>query len=188
MYLRISKNTIFIVLCLVLCACQTTNLLESWPADVPNRQVFIDGYLEKRGKKPEENSKALNNHLAWIVKFYKGTPFYPQGWNRISGRYLATIKDEEVRQSLEMRLHVLGIKIANEWAQANKDRLINNRVILTWGNGLRTSAERMEQERYAMEVERDVELLLNKEISFKEINFERYFPSGSGNDDNFDDF
>jgi len=175
------------LLSLVLTACQTTNLLKNWPADVPDRQVFIDGYLEKRND-PAESDKALNAHLGWIVKFYKGTPFYPQGWNRISARYLETIKDEQVRQSLEMRLHVLGIKISNEWAQSNKDRLINNRVILTWGNGLRTSAERMEQERYAQEVERDVELLLNREITAKEINFERYFPSGSDDDDNFDDF
>ena len=89
---------------------------------------------------------------------------------------------------LKKRIHFLGIKIANEWAQSNRIRLIDNSAILAWGNGLRSAAERMEQEQYISKVEKDVDLLLNEAITTKDISFERYFPLETGDDENFDDF
>lgn len=172
---------------LLLSACQTSNLLMDWPAELPNRQLFIDGYYDKRGIS-QASPKVLNRHLGWIVKFYQGTLIYPLGWDEVSKRFLATVNDDTSRALLANRARLLGIKIANEWAQANNIRLINNRALLAWGNGLQTSAERMDQLRYIAEVERDVELLLNGEITNDEIKFERYFPLEAGEDDNFDDF
>lgn len=179
--------SLVLITSLSLMACQTANLLMDWPADVPERQLFVDGYYAKRGISSASN-KELNNHLGWIIKFYNGTVIYPQGWNIISERYLATVEGNETRQVLEQRIHLLGIKIANEWAQANNIRLINNKAMLVWGNGLRSAAELMEHERYIGLVERDVDLLLSEDITSKDINFERYFPPTTNDDDNFDDF
>ena len=172
---------------LVLSACQTSNLLMDWPADVPDRQIFIDGYYTKRGISSASNTE-LNRHLGWIVKFYQGTLIYPTGWNNVSERFLASVNDDAARAMLKKRIHFLGIKIANEWAQSNRIRLIDNSAILAWGNGLRSAAERMEQEQYISKVEKDVDLLLNEAITTKDISFERYFPLETGDDENFDDF
>ena len=127
MIISVQARNISLVLItsLSLMACQTANLLMDWPADVPERQLFVDGYYAKRGISSASN-KELNNHLGWIIKFYNGTVIYPQGWNIISERYLATVEGDETRQVLEQRIHLLGIKIANEWTQANNIRLINN--------------------------------------------------------------
>lgn len=176
-----------LVLSLMLSACQTTNLLTNWPSDIPPRQVFIDGYYDKRGI-TSASDKALKAHLTWIVRFYKGVPLYPQGWNKVSARYLSTLKNDELRDALEIRINKLGIEIANEWAQANNIRLINSKVMLAWGNGLRTAAQRMEHVSYISQVERDVQLLLEKKVDASEINTERYFPIDEENSDDFDDF
>jgi len=172
----------------LLIACQTPNLLESWPDDLPPRTVFVDGFYHKRDIESTD-SQRLNAHLGWIVKFYRGTLLYPQGWNRVSELFLADIKDQATRDELKRRVYKLGIEIANEWAQDNNIRLINNQNMIVWGNGLKAATARMQHRQFIEQVEVDVKLLLAEKLHSSQIKFERYYPPDANNDDdNFDNF
>lgn len=170
------------LLLLVFAACSTVTSDRDWPADLPNRKIFVDDFLAKRNIKTA-NKEIINEHLLWIVRFYQGTLLYPNGWNRASERFIASIEGDKAKAEMAQRLYALGIKIANEWAQDNDVRKINNTHVATWGSALRTSAARDDQSGYVSKVERDVVGLISGEIDGSEIDYERYYPS-----EEYDDF
>ena len=178
----ISKLVIGILTALSIAGCQTYKLDSSWPTDMPKRQLFIDGYLDKRGIKTASESE-LGYHLGWIKRFYQGTTLYPVGWLSASQRYLGSIESPNQKTIIEKRLETLGVKIANEWAQDNSIRLINNSNIATWASAMRTAAERQEHQSFLDKVEKDVDALVSGKMSMREISYERYFAEES-----YDDF
>ena len=165
-----------------LTACKTLVSSPNWPDDVPDRQIFVDKYLSNRDIK-SASSDEIEAHLVWIVRFYKGTVLYPNGWNRISERFLDSIESPKDSQEMSLRLKSLGISIANEWAQDNGIRRINSSNVSVWGSALRTSAERDDQINYVSKVEADVDALINGTLKSNEINYERYYQA-----EDFDDF
>ncbi len=185
---RLIRTLVLTLLAFGLVACQTPDRLNDWPNDVPPRNIFIEGYKAKRNVDVVD-PKVINTHLGWIIKFYRGTTLYPQGWNRVSSLFLSDLPANKNAKQMEVRLYELGIRIANEWSQDNDIRLINSRHMVVWGNGLRAAAARKEHVAYIDKIEADVEGLLNKEINSRDIRLERYFPTDLNNDDdNFDNF
>jgi len=179
----IEIRTIFLIALLVsLAGCATSVSDKKWPTDVPERKIFVDGYLKNRGLTKAE-PKVLNAHLVWVVRFYQGTVLYPNGWNNVSNRFLNSIKETKDRDAMATRLYTLGIDIANEWAQDNVVRKINSSNVATWGSALRTSAETNDQNEFISAVERDVDLLLKGSLKPSEIKYERYYP-----EEDYDDF
>ncbi len=163
----------FITLFTVACATDPSN--ENWPSDLPDRRIFVDAYLEKRGIS-EATSVAIENHLVWIIRFYQGTVLYPNGWNRVSDRFLASIENTKAKKAMKQRLEKLGTRIANEWAQNNDVRLINSTNVATWGSALRTAAETNDQTNFVTAVEKDVELLIQGLLKSNEVDYQRYYP------------
>lgn len=163
-------------------ACTSYRLDDPWPADIPDRQLFVDGYLQKRGLNSATEAQ-LSNHLKWIKRFYQGTPIYPNGWLNASERYLASMTAAEERAQVDRRLKSLGVQIANEWAQDNEIRLINSTNIATWASAMRTAAEQGEHLSFLDKVEKDVQALINQKITARDIVYENYFVEES-----FDDF
>jgi len=178
-FLRFSLLALAISL---LSACQTYRYTDPWPAELPARKVFIDGYLKKRNKETATEAE-LAYHLSWIKKFYQGTTLYPNGWLTASERYIASIEDSDDKKKVRQRLHILGKDIANEWAQDNEIRLINSTAIATWASAMRTAAETGQQLSFLDKVEKDVQSLINKTINVRDIKYENYFAEES-----FDDF
>jgi len=133
------KNISTIILLLVLTACNTLTTGQNWPSDVPDREIFVQKFLEHRKLKTAD-PKVIEAHLVWIVRFYHGTLIYPNGWNRASERFLASIDTQQEKEKMAPRLYDLGIQIANEWARDNEIRRINSMNVATWGSALRTSA------------------------------------------------
>lgn len=174
MYRKI-RFLIVITIALFTAACATSSSDQDWPSDLPKRKIFVDAYLENRGLN-DAHAAALENHLIWIVRFYQGTVLYPNGWNRVSARFLASIDGIEAKQAMAERLTALGIRIANEWAQSNEVRLINSTNVATWGSALRTAAERDDQANFVTAVERDVQLLKDGSLKSSEIDYQRYYP------------
>ena len=162
--------------------CNSYRIDQAWPIELPPQKVFIKGFLDKRSLESASDSQ-LSYHLGWIKKFYQGTALYPNGWLSASDQFIESVKDEEDRRTVESRMYKLGILIANEWAQDNDIRLINNANIATWGSALRTAAEKEDQLLFLEKVELDVELLLTERLRARQIKYERYFPEES-----FDDF
>ena len=167
-------STILILLTLV--GCKTLTTAPAWPSDLPERQIFVDKYLSNRQVKTE-SPKVIEAHLSWIIRFYQGTVLYPNGWNRVSKRFLASIESPEDREEIAVRIRSLGILIANEWAQDNDVRRINSSHVATWGSALRTSAEQNDQKNYITKVERDVNALIDGTVKSSEISYERYYQS-----------
>jgi len=176
------NTTILIALLISLVGCTTPVTDSNWPEDVPARKIFVDAYKQKRGLSNVE-PKVINSHLTWVVRFYQGTVLYPNGWNSVSEQFLNSVDEKNEKADLTNRLHILGIDIANEWAQDNVVRKINSSNVATWGSALRTSAETNDQSSFISDVERDVQLLLSGKLEPSEINYERYYPA-----EDYDDF
>ncbi len=148
---------------------------DDWPDDIPDRKIFVDAYYVKRNL-TEVSDKAISTHLSWIIRFYHGTTLYPNGWNRVSGLFLSSMESEPEREKMVERLERLGIDIANEWAQDNEYRNINSSNMIAWGSALRTAAERNDHDNFVTRVEADVAALIAREVTPKEISYERYYP------------
>ncbi|MFQ3244647.1 MAG: hypothetical protein ACI9SP_001278 [Arenicella sp.] len=175
-------NLSLILTLLMLVGCSTLAAKKNWPADLPDRKIFVKAFLENRQISTAE-PEALEAHLVWIVRFHQGTILYPNGWNRVSERFLASIDNQKDKQRMAKRIRALGILIANEWSQDNDIRRINNTHVATWGSALRTSAERADQSEYITKVESDVKALIDSSLESDEIDYERYYPS-----DDYDSF
>ncbi|GHA15921.1 hypothetical protein GCM10008090_27020 [Arenicella chitinivorans] len=156
-------------------ACQSWLTKPAWPTDLPPRQVFVEAFLENRNLEQAEPA-VLESHLSWIQRFYQGTLLYPNGWNQATEQFLATITDTRIKQEVEQRMYALGIEIANEWAQDNHQRNIDNTNVAIWGSALREAAERNDHLAFISKVEKDVAKLIAREISAGEIDYERYYP------------
>ncbi len=175
MFFKFLRPIGFILICLFLNGCTTIGGSTSWPENLPARQIFVDGYLAKRNVSAVDD-KVIEAHLLWIKRFYQGTLIYPNGWNRASKLFLDSIESKKIRNKLKNRLNKLGIAIANEWAQDNDIRLINNVNIATWGSAMRTAAEREDHESFITKVESDVNELLAKTLQASQISYQRYYP------------
>lgn len=168
-------NWIFILLSiLTLSSCVSNTSVEEWPKEIPPRSVFVETWKQQRAA--GTNDSSLDAHLVWVVRFYQGSVLYPIGWNDMTRSLLDSLETQQLRQAIGPRLRALGEKICIEWAQNNSARKIDSSAIAVWGNALRTSAERNEQEYFVSKVEADVEALLVGELNYRQIVRERYYP------------
>jgi hypothetical protein len=175
MYSTIHRIALLLFVLFTFTGCQSLSPSDVWPEEIPDKRYFVDGYLQKRNLRKVSREK-MEAHLTWIKRFYLGTVIYPNGWLIASNSFLDTVEEPEVRSELSQRLEKLGISIANEWAQDNDIRNINNTNIAIWGSALRTAAEREDHVDYISQVERDVAKLLSGELSAREIDYDRYYP------------
>ncbi len=176
------RTALAVFLPIVLTACQTHNLGNDWPKELPPSKVFVQAYLESRGLESATDSE-LSYHLTWVKRFYQGSRLYPRGWLYASGRFKDSINDPISRKKAKGQIYDLGIRIANEWAQDNDVRKINNSCIATWADAMRTAAERSKQLEFLDQVEADVERLISGEIQTRDIEYSRYFE-----EETYDDF
>jgi len=174
MILNLLKPYFLIFLAIALSACVTNTTQEKWPNDIPARSIFVDTW--KKQNAAGTNDSSLEEHLVWIVRFYEGSVLYPIGWNDMTRSLLDSLDTQQQRHALRPRLRALGQTICIEWAQKNSVRKIDSSAIAVWGNALRTSAERDEQELFVSKVESDVTALLSGDLNYREIVRERYYP------------
>jgi len=177
MFFKIFRSIALIVTFIWLFGCTTVSTIPPWPADLPPKQIFVDAYLSNRSIAAESaDSAKIEEHLVWIKRFYQGTLFYQNGWNRVSKQFLDSVENKQERDDLKQRMVTLGITISNEWAQDNDVRLISSVNIATWGSALRTAAEQGDQLEFVSKVEADVLQLLTKTLQGSQISYQRYYP------------
>jgi len=182
MIFRYLQLVLVMITLTILSACQTLDTTHNWPSELPNRQIFVDGFLQKRNTS-DVDSQVLEAHLIWIQRFYQGTILYPNGWNKATSMFLKTIENDKKKSKLRRRMHLLGIDIACEWAQDNGIRNIDSTNIAVWASALREAASINDHEGYITKVEEDVAKLIAGEMRSNEIEFERYYP-----DEDYDNF
>lgn len=183
MYARICHHLFVILISLTLSACATIGSKSAWPDDIPDRQIFVDAYLQNHADAESVDATELEQHLGWIKRFYQGTLIYPNGWIQATNRFLATVDDPAEKVILADRMRQLGIDIANEWAQENGIRNIDSSNVAVWGSALYEAANRDDHLGYIAKVEMDVAKLIEGKIAPDEIEYERYYP-----DNDYDSF
>lgn len=167
-------RTLLVIFCLFMQACTLLPNKHDWPTNIPPMQQFV---VEcKKNSASCETSDSTKQFLMWVKRFYLGSIFYPTGWIEMTDLLTATLPNDAKKQEIRQNLDKLGLKIVQEWAKKNDERLITSQNIAIWGGALRTSALKNEQANYIRLVEQDVELMLAKQLSSEEINSERYYP------------
>ncbi len=173
-YPKYQKILLFVLVSLLLSSCAKNISQESWPQNMPKRQIFVESFNEQA--KLGQNDNSLSNHLVWIKRFYQGSIIYPLGWNRMTEMLVDTLDDPATAKDVEPRMRALGLDICLEWAKNNSVRKIDSAAVATWGNALRTASEEDEQSEFITKVESDVQALLDGSLDLKMINRERYYP------------
>lgn len=179
--LELSRLGSIVIFLTLLSACQTLDSKHTWPSDIPDRQLFVSAYEQQTGL--PGNGPALEKHLVWVKRFYKGSVIYPIGWNKMTEMLLQSLKEGTDFPDAEQRLEVLGKRICIEWAQENHIAKIRSANIAVWGTALRKAVKNKQQKLLIEKVEDDVEALISGQLNTKEISLERYYET-----EDYDDF
>ncbi|MFT7525092.1 MAG: hypothetical protein ACI9LY_000224 [Arenicella sp.] len=180
--IRLVRDLLFtLTITAVIAGCTTTSTVNKWPRNLPDRSIFVDTFTQQ--KLSGTISSTLEPHLVWIKRFYLGSIIYPLGWNRMTQIMTDSVDQEVDKTKLKSRMYKLGLNICIEWAQDNRFRNIDSSMIAVWGNALRTAAEQNELLAFVDKIETDVDALLIKQLTAKDIVRERYYPV-----EDYDDF
>lgn len=150
---------------------------QAWPEDLPDRAYFEAIYEADSANQKLQSKQA---YLTWIIRFYQGSALYQRGWNDLVPDVVEGIEPEAQQQALEQQLHVIGKKIAGDWAKDNSVRQITTAHLATWGQAMNESVVHNEQVELVQQIARDVERLLQNTLSPQAIVASRYYPEDEG--------
>ena len=154
---------------LFLLGCSVTGPI-FWPDKLPELAYFEANY--KRDKDNQlVQSKA--DYLGWVVSFYEGTLLAPVGWLNLQS-IVVEIAEPEDRLELGKQLTELGRVISGEWAKENDKRVIDSRLLSLWGSVMQLSDGPQVQAQAILLIEKDVNALLNRQLTPESITDERY--------------
>ena len=164
---------LFILLISVISGCATNKIQDpNWPNELPPRAYFLDQYQQDLTNQKTQNQE---EYLTWIVRFYKGSDLYPNGWNNITQDIVLKLKSAPTADNIKVKLNLLGLLISEEWAKNNKTRMISSYHVSVWGNALLKSLEQSETLELIDRVASDVDDLLARKIPAEIIVADRYY-------------
>ena len=164
---------LFIVVIFAISGCATNKPQDpNWPNEIPPRAYFLDQYQQDLTNRSIQNQE---EYLTWIVRFYKGTDLYPNGWTNISHDILLNLKNSPTAENIKVKLDRLGLLISEEWAKNNKTRMISSYQVSVWGNALLKSLEQDGTLELIDRVASDVDDLLARKIPAQIIVADRYY-------------
>ncbi len=176
---RLSKHykqaigSIIYIILFALSGCAINKPQESsWPNELPPRAYFLDQYQQDITNKSIQSQE---EYLLWIVRFYKGSDLYPNGWHNITQDIVLKLKNSPTTDNVQAKLDQLGLLISEEWAKNNKTRMINSLHVSVWGNALLKSLEQNETLHLIDRVTSDVDDLLARKLPVETILAERYY-------------
>jgi hypothetical protein len=144
-----------------------------WPADLPPITHYISSYNED----PSNTQLiSLDEYLLWIKRIYLGWELYRRGWIELSNNLAETIVDNTDRDLAEAKLAFMGKLVSTEWAKHRRLSTIKTRHLLIWGNALDQSPEKNEQLEIIDKVLADANLLIQRQLTPKDILIDRYYP------------
>ena len=154
---------------LFLLGCSVTGPI-FWPDKLPELAYFEANY--KRDKDNQlVQSKA--DYLGWVVSFYEGTLIAPVGWLNLQS-IVVEMAEPQDRLELGKQLTELGRLISGEWAKENDKRVIDSRLLSLWGSVMQLSDGPQVQAQAILLIEKDVNALLNRQLTPESITDERY--------------
>ena len=171
--LLIFSRFLIILAILSLQACAGLSGRQSaWPDDLPSRDYFLNSYREDT---VNAELQSLDEYLAWVKCFYRGSDLYANGWNSVTGELLLRIKDPESVEDVRQKMQRLGRLIGGEWAKNNQTRIINTRHVSIWGSALLKSLQQGETLAIIGRIDSDVDDLLAYRIAAEVITTDRFY-------------
>lgn len=168
------------LICLLLlngCATRAQKIA-NWPSDMPSREFFVAHYDADAENKDGQD---VDEYLLWVLRFYKGSEWYSNGWSKVTEDSLHGVTDPALAQEIRTKMNLIGEKVASEWAKNKKDRRILTRHVVVWGNALIESIKRDQELPLINRVLADVKGLLTHQVGIDDVKAERYF-SRDGDD------
>tara|TARA_B100000214_G_C23855478_1_gene575462 strand:- start:147 stop:731 length:585 start_codon:yes stop_codon:yes gene_type:complete len=141
-----------------------------WPDKLPELAYFEANY---KSDKDNQLVQSKADYLGWVVSFYEGTLIAPVGWMNLQSMVLAMAEPED-RLELGKQLTELGRLISGEWAKENDKRVIDSRLLSLWGSVMQLSDGPQVQAQAILLIEKDVNALLNRQLTPESITDERY--------------
>jgi len=170
---KLAIGTVFFLILLALSGCATNKPQDpNWPNELPPRAYFLDQYQLDLTNKNIQNQE---EYLLWVVRFYKGSDLYPNGWHNITQDIVLKLKNSPTIDNVQAKLDRLGLLISEEWAKNNKTRMINSLHVSVWGNALLKSLEQNETLQLIDRVANDVDDLLARRLPVETIAADRYY-------------
>lgn len=169
-------RTVVLGLCclgLVGCSAFMDKAKNDWGDDLPDRQIFVNEWQKDA---QQQALASQEDYLTWVKRFYRGWVIVPRGWFWMSEEVLSQ-SPPDVAAEVSPKLAMLGIKISAEWAKEDQVRVINTRHIMVWRDALKIAVRERSLIPLSDYVVADVESLLARRISPKDIDLVRYFPS-----------
>lgn len=155
------------------CALLRDDPLESWPDNIPPANYFVSAYEQDA---ENQRVQTLREYLYWVRSFYAGTALYPRGWNSITADVLAQNTNIAKQASRRQELQTLGRNIAREWSKDSSLSLVQSRHLAVWGVAASRSVDEGNIDETLKKIERDLDLLIAREMSADAIVADRYHP------------
>ena len=150
-----------------------------WPEGLPPLEYYIAAYNED----PTNTELiSLDEYLLWVKRLYLGWELYRTGWLELSNNLSETIVDETNRELAKEKLAFMGKTISPEWAKHRRLSTIKTRHLLIWGKALDQSPENNEQLEIIDRVLADANLLIQRQLTPKDILTDRYYPQEAFNE------
>ena len=154
---------------LFLLGCSVTGPI-FWPDRLPELAYFEANY---KSDKDNQLVQSKADYLGWVVSFYEGTLIAPVGWLNLQSMVVEMAEPED-RLELGKQLTELGRLISGEWAKENDKRVIDSRLLGLWGSVMQLSDGPQVQAQAILLIEKDVNALLNRQLTPESITDERY--------------
>lgn len=165
----------FVILVMLLTGCASWQSAEDlrWNDTLPPRDIFERVYAEDRHNRELQSE---GEYLLWVKRFYQGSQLYRHGWNDFAPEVVTNVEDATERRELQRAIDQLGQTIAAEWSKDSDHSRISTRHLSIWGNALRDSVDTGRQQEIVEQISQDVDYLLNRRMSARDITSDRYFP------------
>ena len=146
-------------------------LENNWPGDIPQY-----GYYEQLYLQDEDNQtvQTQDDYLTWVKRFFKGWIGFAKGWHDVSQQIVENVPTQD-HDTIRDQLADMGKRVSGEWAKKSKKRLIYTKDLAIWGDALSEALYHEQILETVQSIDRDINALLNKEITSNEITMDRYF-------------
>ena len=170
----------FIVFATVLLLSSCSSLRDQtqlvWPEDLPPIAYFLSAYEQDPINK---QYVSLSEYLLWVKRLYLGWELYRSGWLELSNNLAETIIDLTNKDIAKEKLALIGRIVSAEWAKHRKLSTIKTRHLIIWGNALYQSPVNDEQLEIIDKVLADAKLLIDRQLTPKQILADRYYPQAA---------
>ena len=147
-----------------------------WPEGLHHITYYISSYEQDTINK---QYVSLSEYMVWVKRLYLGWQLYRSGWLELSNDLAETIVESANKDIAKEKLALIGRVVSPEWAKHRNLSTIKTRHLIIWGNALYQSPANGKQLEVIDKVLADAKLLIDRQLSPKQILADRYYPQAA---------